>query len=424
MKHYLKRRQFVLAIFVIVVSSMTGLGSQVFAQSANQQPQDPQQTVLKIPTALVTVPIIVTDRFGRFITGLNRNDFNVREDGVLQKLEDFSSTEEPFNVALLIDTSRSTQNKLGHIRKAALAFIKQLQPNDRVMIVTFDEQVRFVSEFTNNRADLERAVNKLKSSYLTSLYDAIHRTITEKMIPIQGRKAIVVLTDGVDTASKKATFSSSLDLVAATGIISYTIQYETRNDGGPIMKPLYLPGRAPSSSFVSKLVGTTTTRQEQKPQQQTKPESPNKEPNQPFIFIPRPTGSIFGDVSPNGTRQPPTGSEPSTRVNSQIQQPVRDRYLVAADFLRSLAAQSGARYIRAENIENTSFAFQLIAEELRHQYTLTYLSSNEQKDGNYRAIAVRVNSPELVVRARLGYRVPKTEESEEEEKKPTSPSKP
>lgn len=412
MKHYLLRGQFMFATSVVVIFSMFA-GGQAFAQTANPQTQDPQQQTIKIPTTLVTVPVIVTDRFGRFITGLNRGDFSVREDGASQKIEDFSSTEAPFNVALLIDTSRSTQNKLGHIRKAALAFIKQLQPNDRVMIVTFDEQVRFVSNFTDNRAELERAVKALKSSYLTSLYDAIYRTITEKMVPIQGRKAIVLLTDGVDTASKKATFSSSLDLVAATGIISYAIQYETRNDGGPVMKPIFLPER-PSNSFVSKLAGSATTWQEQnKSPQQTQPK-----PNQPFISIPFPTGSIFGETSKPAS----PNSEPSTRVNSQIQQPVRDRYLVAADFLRSLAAQSGARYIRAESIENTTFAFQLIAEELRHQYALTYLSSNEQKDGSYRTIAVSVNNPELVARSRRGYRVIK--EEADTEKKPASSPKP
>lgn len=417
MKHYLSCRRFIFATFVVVTFSFLAAGPAVFAQTATPPAQDPQQQTIKIPTTLVTVPVIVTDRFGRFITGLDRGDFNVREDGVAQKLEDFSSTEAPFNVALLIDTSRSTQNKLSHIRKAALAFIKQLQPNDRVMIVTFDEQVRFVSDFTDNRAELERAVKALKSSYLTSLYDAIYRTITEKMLPIQGRKAIVVLTDGVDTASKKASFSSSLDLVAATGIISYAIQYETRNDGGPVMKPIFLPER-PSNSFVSKFAAGTSPWQEQsKPQQPTKPES-----KQPIINIPRSMGSIFGDPSPAGTTPPSPNSEPSTRVNSQLQQPVRDRYLIAADFLRSLAAQSGARYIRAENIENTSFAFQLIAEELRHQYTLTYLSANEQKDGNYRAISVKVKNPDLVVRARLGYRVSK--EEGDAEKKPANPSKP
>src|SRR5262249_9246243 len=139
-----------------------------FGQITNPQ-QDQQNEKIKIGTNLVTAAVIVTDRYGHFITGLNRGDFKVLEDGVPQKIEDFSSTEAPFNVALLIDTSRSTQNKLSAIRKAALTFIKGLQPNDRVMIVSFDEKINFVTDFTNNRAELEKAVRSLKSSYLTRL---------------------------------------------------------------------------------------------------------------------------------------------------------------------------------------------------------------------------------------------------------------
>ena len=85
---------------------------------------------------------------------------------------------------------------------------------------------------------------------------------------------------------------------------------------------------------------------------------------------------------------------------------MRDRELVAIDYLRSLAVQAGARFIRAENVENTSFAFRLIAEELRYQYTLSYISSNERRDGGYRSIAVQVGRDGLLVRARLGYRAP------------------
>jgi len=399
-------RQIVVAIFFLAASGIAAL-----AQTPNQQTQDPQQPAIeKIPTTLVNVPVIVTDRFGRFITGLDRNAFSIREDGVPQKVEDFSSTEAPFNVALLIDTSRSTQNKLNTIRKAALAFIKQLQANDRVMIVTFDEQVKFVSDFTNNRAELERSIKTLKASYLTSLYDAIHLTINEKMLSIKGRKAIVILTDGVDTSSKRATFESTLELVASTGIISYAIQYETRNDGGPIMKPIFLPSRPPSS-FVSNFVGASPNWQDQNQQSQKQTQDKDK----PFINIPRPTGSVFGEY-PAPPKTPTSPSVPSTRVNSQIQQPIRDRYLIAADFMRSLAAQSGALYIRAESIENTAFAFQRIAEELRHQYALTYVSTNEQKDGTYRSIAVRVKNPDLIVRARLGYRVTKSNEPAQEKK--------
>src|SRR5215470_344399 len=167
----------------------------VFGQSQSEKTQqDQQQPSIKIGTNLVTVPVIVTDRYGKFVTGLSRNEFTLREEGAQQKIEDFSSTEAPFSVALLIDTSRSTQNKLSKIRKAALNFIDRLLPNDRVMVVSFDEKVRFVSDFTSNQAELERAVKSLKTSYLTSLYDAIYLTITEKMSRIEGRKAIVILT--------------------------------------------------------------------------------------------------------------------------------------------------------------------------------------------------------------------------------------
>jgi Ca-activated chloride channel homolog len=372
-----------LAAGVLALSSFNSL--QALAQEKQEKPEvrDGQQPVVKIGTVLVTVPVIVTDRYGRFITGMNRSDFGVREDGVSQKIENFSSTEAPFNVALLIDTSRSTQSKLGAIRKAAETFIKQLQPNDRVMIVTFDDKVRFLSNFSSNEVELLKAIKSLKSGYLTSIYDAIHLTITEKMSTIQGRKAIVVLTDGVDTASKLGTFESTLDLVSSSGVICYAVQYETRNVGGPIMSPIFGPNGS-SRLFLSNF----NTR--------------------------------------SGIPQDPAepGRQPSSRVNSQAPQPIRDRYLIASDFLRGLAVQSGALYIRAENIENTTYAFQRIAIELRNQYTLTYLSTNELRDGKYRSIGVNVNRNDLLVRARLGYRGPKAESAEPEtEKKPENPSK-
>ncbi len=380
----------------------------VFGQGQVEKPQqDPQQPSIKIGTNLVTVPVIVTDRYGRFITGLSRNQFAVREEGSAQKIEDFSSTEAPFSVALLIDTSRSTQNKLGKIRKAAETFIKQLLPNDRIMVVSFDEKVRFICDFTSDHAVLERAVKSLKSSYMTSLYDAIHLTINEKMNKIQGRKAIVVLTDGVDTASKQATYESAIELAASAGIITYTVQYETRNDGSS--KPINIPGGGSSFAPRSGLKWQDAPQQKPKPEiEESKSESEGKS----LINIPRPKQD-----APMST----PGSLPSSRVNSQRQQPIRDRYLIAADFLRTLAAQSGGLPFRAETIENTSYAFQLIANELHNQYTLTYISSNERKDGNYRAIAVGVNNPELVVRARRFYRAPKDEAHEGEQDRKTDP---
>jgi len=339
-----------LALLPIFLSQALGQGLR-----GDQEPQRPD--VIKVNTALVTVPVVVTDRYGQFVTGLSRNDFTVRENGEPQQIASFTSTEAPFNVALLIDTSRSTRNKLGAIRKAALNFVKQLQPNDRVLVVTFDEKVNFLGDFTSDRREIERAIRSVKSSYLTSLYDAVHLTITQKLSPIKGRKAIVALTDGVDTGSRQATYESTLELVANAGVSSYAIQYDTRNDGGPVMSPLALP--------------------------------------------PRPGNYLFSQFTQGGTQ---------TR-----NQPARDRYLVASEYLRAVAAQSGALYLRAESIESSSFAFALIANELRNQYTLAYYPTNDKRDGGFRTIAVSVKGGDFSVRARQGYRAPKEEKAEEKD---------
>jgi Ca-activated chloride channel homolog len=390
----------------LAVLTLFAAALPVFGQGQEEKPQqDSQQPSIKIGTNLVTVPVIVTDRYGRFITGLSRKEFTVREEGSPQRIEDFSSTEAPFSVALLIDTSRSTQNKLSKIRKAAETFIKQLLPNDRIMVVSFDEKVRFICDFTSSHAELERAVKSLKSSYMTSLYDAIHLTINEKMNKLQGRKAIVVLTDGVDTASKKATYESAIEMAASAGIITYTVQYETRNDGSS--KPIYIPGIGSSFAPRPGLKWQDAPQQKPKPEsEQSKSESEEKS-----------NKSEPKEGAPIST----PGAPPSSRVNSQSKQPIRDRYLIATDFLRTLAAQSGGLPFRAETIENTSYAFQLIANELHNQYTLTYISTNERRDGNYRTIAVGVNNSDLVVRARRFYRAPKDEAPGAEQDKKIAP---
>jgi len=329
---------------VILIALFLVASTEISAQKKTGEQDTQKPEIIKLDTALVTVPVVVTDRYGRFIAGLSRQDFSIREDGTLQSIAAFSSTEEPFNVVLLIDTSRSTRGKLNVIRKAALEFIKQLHTNDRVLVATFDERVAFIGDFSSDRRDLEHSIRSVKDSYLTCLYDAIDSAINQKLLPIKGRKALVILTDGVDTFSKRATFESTLELVANTGIPTYAIQYETRNDGVDPMKPGNLP---------------------------------------PFILRFRPMSGIG---------------------NFQAQL-ARDRYIIATEYLRALAVQSGARHIRAESIENTSFAFTLIAAELRHQYTLAYYPTNETRDGRFRTISVGVNHEDLVVRSRRGYRV-------------------
>ena len=353
------------------------------------QSQDPQGPVIRFDTAYVVLPVIVTDRFGQFVTGLSQRDFTVREDGVRQDIATFSNTEAPFDVALLLDTSHSTQRKLGAIRKAALTFIKQLQPNDRVMIVTFDDRVKFASELTNDREALKKTIESVKSGFATSLYDAVSLTVMQKLSQLGGRRAMVVLTDGVDTASKIGTYESTLDLISTAGVIAYAIQYETRNDGGPLMKPINLPGIGASSSE----------------------EGPPGLMRRSTIGANSPT-HLSNSLAMRASASP---FPPQTVIRPQEGQ-VRDRYLIARDFLRALALQSGARFHQAENIESTSYAFSIIANELRHQYTLAYYSTNEKRDGRIRTVSVVVPSNDLLVRTRTAFRAPKAAEDPDPQK--------
>ncbi|HKR61979.1 MAG TPA: hypothetical protein VJS64_19990 [Pyrinomonadaceae bacterium] len=219
---------------------------------------------------------------------------------------------------------------------------------------------------------------------MTSLYDAIHRTVTEKFEPLTGRKAIVVLSDGVDTWSRHATYESTLELVSNTGVSSYAIQYETRNDGGSPTTPFTFPPRQGNSLFPRFVQGSPVNIQTWGQSEQ----------------------SINTDFRTD--RQ-----ELSTALWQSQAQPKRDRYLIASDYLRALAAQSGALYLRAESIESSSYAFALIANELRHQYTLAYYPSNDKRDGGFRTISVSIKGGDFSVRARQGYRAPKNEKAEE-----------
>src|SRR5205085_480438 len=121
--------------------------------TANPQPTPPvDDGVIKVETNLVTMPVSVLDRDGRFISGLQKRDFQIFENGIEQKVDYFQSVEQPFSVILLIDVSPSTAFRIEEIQDAAIAFLDQLRVDDRVMVISFDERVHVLSPFTNNRA--------------------------------------------------------------------------------------------------------------------------------------------------------------------------------------------------------------------------------------------------------------------------------
>jgi Ca-activated chloride channel family protein len=208
----------------------------IFALSTNLQAQtqtrpDKQQDdeVLRVSTNLVTVPVIVKTRQGGYIPNLRQEDFLIYEDGVAQEISHFETVDKPFTVVLMLDMSDSTKIDLKNIQNAAISFLNQLRPDDSAIIAAFDRQ--FIrTEVTKNRYMLSDAISHVKVGGGTALYDAIDTTINKTLKQIPGRKAIILLTDGIDTSSVRTTSESTIRSAAEQYALIYPIQWDTPDD--------------------------------------------------------------------------------------------------------------------------------------------------------------------------------------------------
>ena len=288
--------------------------------------------VVKVDTNLVTIPVSVYDRNGVYIPNLRQSDFKIFEDGKDQEIAYFGRTDVPFTVILLLDTSPSTEYKIDQIRDAARAFVEKLGPQDTVMVIEFAWNVHVLCEPTQDRAIINKAIGKADFGEGTSLYDAVDYSLRKRMNQIQGRKAIVLFTDGVDTTSGKSSYDKTLALAEESDSLIFPIYYNTYND---------MRGQG-------------------------------------------------------GSPWPPIFGQP------QISLPSASDYALGRKYLEDLAAYTGGRVFRPES-GGLNAAFEGIAEELRSQYSLGYVPSDTGKPGQRKAIKVRVNLPNVAVRARDSY---------------------
>ncbi|MBP7416593.1 MAG: VWA domain-containing protein [Pyrinomonadaceae bacterium] len=324
--------------------------------------------IIRVETNLVTMPVSVLDRDGRFISGLQQNDFKIFENGVEQKLDYFQSVEQPFTVILLIDVSPSTQFKIGEIQDAASAFVDQLRPSDRVMVISFDESVHVLTPATNNRYQLKNAIRQLEFGDGTSLYEAVNYVIDNQLRQIQGRKAVVLFSDGVDTTSSRANYASTLRESEEVDALFYTIRYDTSRDmnGGG-----WGNGRGGGNYPQPRRTGKVTF------------------------------GDILGAILMGGSVN--VGSGGGGRAGSSSKE-----YETGRTYLEALAQNSGGRKFEAQTLYNVESAFSGIAEELRRQYSLGYYPEAVGKAGDRKQIKIRVLRQNVVVRAKTSYIVGQT----------------
>jgi VWFA-related protein len=197
------------------------------ATSADTTAED-DDAVVRVETSLITIPVTVLDEYGGYVTDLEEHNFTIFEDGKPQEIAYFGTSDKPFTVVLLIDTSPSNDFNIKDIRAAARAFVEQLKPDDNVAVVEFDANVNVLSKVTNDREKIYKAIGKADFGGGTSLYEAVNYSLEKVLNEITGRKAIVLFTDGVDTtSSRKITYDYTIDRAEESDTLIFPIYYNT-----------------------------------------------------------------------------------------------------------------------------------------------------------------------------------------------------
>lgn len=337
--------------------------------------------VLRIDTELVNVPAVVTDRTGKPVAKLKQNNFVVLENGVPQQIESFATTEAPFEIALLLDTSGSTRSELTLIQRSAQSFIDALRPGDKVAVVAFksavfagkrEAAVDVVSPLTDDREALKSALETVQTSNGTPFYEAMEQ-IADKVFgaksqaEMRGRRAIVALTDGVDSTSA-IEFQDARDRIEERGLAAYFIQLNTED-------------------FVEERVlgdcedGTALRFSKTQLRRYRK------------LLVPKAKGALppledFCDL----------GQFERLDISRKL-------YRMARAEMEKLATQTGGKTFPIEELREARAAFAQVAAEIGTQYSLGYYSNNQKRDGTFRKITVQLKGvpPGAQVKARDGY---------------------
>lgn len=205
------------------VALLLPLGSAQNTAEVPEQPSD-DQSGFKIGVAVDQVFLSVNARApqGGFVRNLSQEDFQVFENGVRQQIVNFYSEAVPVHVVLLIDVSGSTREAQGAIRRAALQLAQTLDSEDRVAIITFSDKPRLILNWTNDIERIETALESIYAKGRTVLNDAIYVTFDDLLRDTEGKKAVILLTDGVDTGSM-VSYEEAFDLAVRSEAMIYVI---------------------------------------------------------------------------------------------------------------------------------------------------------------------------------------------------------
>jgi VWFA-related protein len=332
------------AIARLLLIALIAAYGLIYLQTPNsaQEKQKPanNEEKISIDTTEVLLPVTVRDSAGLFVPDLKVQDFQVFEDGIPQPISSFAFKRMPVHVVLLLDTSSSVTKELEDFKAAALKFVEQLDPDDKVCLIRFDDVVELVQDWTSSRATFRRALNRIQTGMFTKFHDALYLAAHEQLGKVKGRKAVIVLTDGIDSRRGSITQERAFRSLVEEEV------------------PVYA---------VSK---TRIQRQHDREQ---------------LEFFVRSSKSSANQLRIDGLKL----------ALAQLDE--------SEQFLVKIAEETGGRIYLPESFDNLSEAYQQVADELRSQYVIFYTPTHAERDGTYRAVRVKVNKTGVHATTRFGY---------------------
>ena len=303
--------------------------------------------VISVQTTEVMLPVTVRDAEGRLISDLTRKDFRVYEDNWPQPLSDLALRQVPVDVVLMVDSSSSAVANLDDFRRAAEGFASRLSSEDRISLIKFDDRVELLQDWTKSRFQLKRALNRIEPGMFTRFNDALLLAARDQFAGTRSRKAIIVLTDGIDSGRGMTSLENALRALLETQVSVYVVS--------------------------------------------------NTE-------IERSAKRAELDSLLNGT-------EASVKFNQLRIEDLREGLQVldqAETNLDQIARATGARLYKPQSFHALDATYAEVADELRHQFALYYVPLNKARDGSFRRVRVETVNPTYNSHTRVGYFAPKT----------------
>jgi len=331
-------------------SAVDALGAPPPVPTLRQKREEQEVTpgdVISVNTTEVMIPVTVRDSNGRLVNDLTRSDFRVFENDNEQPLSDLALRQVPVDVVLMVDASSSVATNLDDFRRAAEGFAERLADDDRISLIKFDDRVELLQDWTHSRFQLRRALSRIEPGMFTRFNDALLLAAREQFGDTKSRRAIIVLSDGIDSGRGTATLESAVQALLRSQISVYVVSNTEIS-------------RAAKRAELDSLTG---------------------------------------------------GSDAAVRFNQLRIDDLRTGLRVldlSEQMLAQLTATTGGKLYKPQSFAGLESTYAEVAEELRHQYALYYTPLNKTRDGGFRRVRVQMTNPAYQGHTRVGYFAPKS----------------